>query len=175
MNPVAPSGKKSPSWFNADNLFTGVTVALMLVILAVFLLYPVVDICRLSFFKDGVFTLENYTDYFSEPRIFRSFYNSMFVSIVTMVITTVLAFLFGNGITNLLRREADIALRMVRPAQSTLVARKLAELPLVKAGDELGFIRFGSRVDHIIPVGSTIKVKPGEKVTGCKSIIAELN
>jgi len=99
MNPVAPSGKKSCAWFNADNLFTGVTVALMLVILSVFLLYPVVDICRLSFFKDGVFTLENYADYFSEPRIFRSFYNSMFVSMATMVITTVLAFLFAYGLT----------------------------------------------------------------------------
>jgi len=53
MNPVEPSGKKSSAWFNADNLFTGVIMAFMLVILAVFLLYPVVDICRLSFFKDG--------------------------------------------------------------------------------------------------------------------------
>ena len=99
MTPVEPSGTKCSTWFNADNLFTGVIMAFMLVILAVFLLYPVVDICRLSFFKDGVFTLQNYVDYFSEPRIFRSFYNSMFVSMVTMVITTVLAFLFAYGLT----------------------------------------------------------------------------
>jgi len=31
----------------------------------------------------------------------------------------------SNGITNLLRRDADIAVRMVRPEQSSLVARKL--------------------------------------------------
>lgn len=31
----------------------------------------------------------------------------------------------SNGLTNLLRRDADIAVRMVRPAQSSLVARKL--------------------------------------------------
>ncbi len=37
----------------------------------------------------------------------------------------------SNQISNLLRREADIAVRMVRPAQATLVARKLAELPIV--------------------------------------------
>ena len=36
----------------------------------------------------------------------------------------------SNGTADLLRREADIALRMVRPAQSTLVARKLADVPL---------------------------------------------
>jgi DNA-binding transcriptional LysR family regulator len=34
----------------------------------------------------------------------------------------------SNHLTNLLRREADIALRMVRPQQGTLVARKLGEI-----------------------------------------------
>jgi len=36
-----------------------------------------------------------------------------------------------NGLNNLLRREADIAVRMVRPQQESLVARKLADLPVV--------------------------------------------
>jgi DNA-binding transcriptional LysR family regulator len=36
----------------------------------------------------------------------------------------------SNAVENLLEREADIALRMVRPKQAGLVARKLAELPL---------------------------------------------
>ena len=39
----------------------------------------------------------------------------------------------SNQLSNLLRREADIAVRMVRPAQGSLVARKLAELPIVAA------------------------------------------
>jgi DNA-binding transcriptional LysR family regulator len=39
----------------------------------------------------------------------------------------------SNQISNLLRREADIAVRMVRPAQGSLVARKLADLPIVAA------------------------------------------
>jgi DNA-binding transcriptional LysR family regulator len=39
----------------------------------------------------------------------------------------------SNQISNLLRREADIAVRMVRPTQGSLVARKLAELPIVAA------------------------------------------
>jgi DNA-binding transcriptional LysR family regulator len=37
----------------------------------------------------------------------------------------------SNELTNLLRREADIAVRMVRPAQSSLVARKLGEIEVV--------------------------------------------
>jgi DNA-binding transcriptional LysR family regulator len=39
----------------------------------------------------------------------------------------------SNAITNLLRREADIAVRMVRPAQQSLVARKLGDVPIVAA------------------------------------------
>ena len=42
----------------------------------------------------------------------------------------------SNQINNLLRREADIAVRMVRPAQATLVARKLADVPLVACAHE---------------------------------------
>jgi len=34
----------------------------------------------------------------------------------------------SNELTNLLRREADIAVRMVRPAQGSLVAKKLADI-----------------------------------------------
>jgi DNA-binding transcriptional LysR family regulator len=37
----------------------------------------------------------------------------------------------SNELSNLLRREADIAVRMVRPAQGSLVARKLADIPIV--------------------------------------------
>lgn len=37
----------------------------------------------------------------------------------------------SNDITNLLRREADIAVRMVRPVQGSLVARKLADIAIV--------------------------------------------
>ncbi len=37
----------------------------------------------------------------------------------------------SNQISNLLRREADIAVRMVRPAQGSLVVRKLGEIGIV--------------------------------------------
>ena len=42
----------------------------------------------------------------------------------------------SNQLSNLLRREADIAVRMVRPAQGSLVARKLGELPIVAAAHQ---------------------------------------
>lgn len=37
----------------------------------------------------------------------------------------------SNRVENLLRRDADIAVRMVEPSQQDLIARKIADLPLV--------------------------------------------
>lgn len=42
------------------------------------------------------------------------------------------------------------------------------------AGDQLGFIRFGSRVDILLPLEYKIKVNIGQKVTGGKTLLAEL-
>ncbi len=83
----------------SDRLLTGAAMGLLLAVLAFFLLYPVYDITKLSFFRNGLFTFRNYAAYFTNPRMFRSFTNSLFVSVVTMVITTVLAFFFAYGLT----------------------------------------------------------------------------
>ncbi len=42
----------------------------------------------------------------------------------------------SNALTNLLRREADIAVRMVQPAQASLVARKINDIAIVAAAHE---------------------------------------
>jgi len=44
---------------------------------------------------------------------------------------------------------------------------------LVK-GDELGFIKFGSRVDLLLPVDTKLDVKIGQKVVGKKTVIGKL-
>jgi len=50
----------------------------------------------------------------------------------------------SNQLTNLLRREADIAVRMVRPEQGSLVARKLAEVEIVAAAHQSYLDRAGT-------------------------------
>jgi len=50
----------------------------------------------------------------------------------------------SNQLSNLLRREADIAVRMVRPVQGSLVARKLADIPIVAAAHERYLARAGT-------------------------------
>ncbi len=89
----------APSNLISDRWMTGITMGFLLAVLVFFMLYPVYDICKLSFFKDGVFTLKNYVAYFTNPRMFRSLTNSLYVSVVTMVITTILAFFFAYGLT----------------------------------------------------------------------------
>jgi phosphatidylserine decarboxylase len=59
-----------------------------------------------------------------------------------------------------------------------LIARRV--LCYVNSGERLergqryGFIRFGSRVDLYLPVGSTARVSVGDKVTAAETIVAEL-
>ena len=44
----------------------------------------------------------------------------------------------------------------------------------VARGDRFGLIRFGSRMDTFLPVGSRVRVKVGDRVKGGESILAEL-
>ncbi|MEI8006232.1 MAG: phosphatidylserine decarboxylase family protein [Bacteroidota bacterium] len=45
----------------------------------------------------------------------------------------------------------------------------------VSQGEELGFIKFGSRVDLLLPVGTKLEVKLGQKVTGKQTIIGRFD
>lgn len=45
----------------------------------------------------------------------------------------------------------------------------------VTQGQELGFIKFGSRVDLLMPPDVNVRVKPGDKVTGKVSVIASFD
>ncbi len=44
----------------------------------------------------------------------------------------------------------------------------------VTKGEQLGFIKFGSRVDILLPIGTEILVKPGDTTKGCITPIAKL-
>jgi phosphatidylserine decarboxylase len=45
----------------------------------------------------------------------------------------------------------------------------------VRAGDRYGVMKFGSRMDVFLPVGSELRVKVGEAVRGGETIIAVLH
>lgn len=43
-----------------------------------------------------------------------------------------------------------------------------------KAGEQCGIIKFGSRIDLYLPLDAQIKVRNGDKVRACESVIAQL-
>jgi phosphatidylserine decarboxylase len=59
-----------------------------------------------------------------------------------------------------------------------LVARRIVchidEGDKVEAGATYGLIRFGSRVDTYVPLGSRVLVEPGQKTIGGETVLAEL-
>ena len=45
----------------------------------------------------------------------------------------------------------------------------------VAKADECGIIKFGSRIDMFLPLDAEVKVKIGDYVKACESVIAELH
>jgi DNA-binding transcriptional LysR family regulator len=50
----------------------------------------------------------------------------------------------SNQVSNLLQREADIAVRMVRPVQQSLLTRKMADIPITAAAHDSYLKRAGT-------------------------------
>ncbi len=72
-------------------------------------------------------------------------------------------------------KAPDIMIRQIAGfvAQRILTYTKPGDK--VNQGDEFGFIKFGSRVDLLLPLGINILVKLGEKVKGNKTPIASID
>ncbi|HEY8783759.1 MAG TPA: phosphatidylserine decarboxylase family protein [Mucilaginibacter sp.] len=69
---------------------------------------------------------------------------------------------------------AAILVRQIAGAMARRIVWYVKEGEAVKQGEQLGFIKFGSRVDTFLPLGSTVKVSIGEMVKGGKTVLAEL-
>lgn len=65
----------------------------------------------------------------------------------------------------------QILLRQVAGAMARRIVCYAEEEKPVKQGDQMGFIKFGSRVDLYFPLGSQIDVKLDQKVTGRQTIL----
>ncbi|MFM9945545.1 MAG: phosphatidylserine decarboxylase family protein [Bacteroidia bacterium] len=71
-------------------------------------------------------------------------------------------------------RGDKILFRQIAGALARRICWYVKEGQPVKQAQEMGFIKFGSRVDVFIPLNATINVKIGEKTSGGQSIIAQL-
>jgi phosphatidylserine decarboxylase len=65
----------------------------------------------------------------------------------------------------------EILVRQIAGAVARRIVPYAVQGQQVVQGDELGFIKFGSRVDLFLPLDVKIEVKTGDKVTGNETII----
>jgi len=70
--------------------------------------------------------------------------------------------------------DFDVMLRQIAGKVARRIVNYLEEGDEVIQGEDLGFIKFGSRVDLFLPLDTEIKVKIGQKVKGGITIIGKL-
>ena len=69
----------------------------------------------------------------------------------------------------------DILTRQVAGAMARRIVTYLQEGESYEIDEHLGFIKFGSRVDVYLPLGTEVCVELGQKTTGNETVIARLN
>ena len=70
--------------------------------------------------------------------------------------------------------EEEILLRQIAGYLAKRIINYLDEGDEVQQGGEMGFIKFGSRVDLFLPLDANIKVEIGQKVKGNRTVIARI-
>ena len=69
--------------------------------------------------------------------------------------------------------KISILCRQIAGALARRIITYATTEKIVKASDEIGFIKFGSRVDVFLPINTKINVNIGDQVVGGQSIIAK--
>ena len=70
--------------------------------------------------------------------------------------------------------KGEVLVKQIAGALAKRISNYLRQGQQVKQNQELGFIRFGSRVDLLLPVGTKVNVKIGDKVKGGVTVLAEM-
>ena len=70
--------------------------------------------------------------------------------------------------------KVQILFRQIAGALAKRIVWYVKEGQPVEQGDEMGFIKFGSRVDVFLPIGTKITVELNQVVKGGKTILAEI-
>lgn len=64
-----------------------------------------------------------------------------------------------------------VAFRQIAGFVARRIVCRLREGDRVAIGERFGMIKFGSRIDHLLPDGSEVKVKPGDRVRAGETVI----
>jgi phosphatidylserine decarboxylase len=71
--------------------------------------------------------------------------------------------------------KVAILMRQIAGALAKRIVLYSKQDEVVKQGDELGFIKFGSRVDLFLPLDTKLNIKLNQKVRGGETVLAELS
>jgi phosphatidylserine decarboxylase len=69
--------------------------------------------------------------------------------------------------------EKELLVKQIAGALAKRIVNYLKPGDKVKQAEEMGFIKFGSRVDLLLPVGTNVEVKLNQKVKGGVSVLAK--
>ena len=70
--------------------------------------------------------------------------------------------------------KAEVLLRQIAGAMAKRIVSYFDEGDSVEQGADIGFIKFGSRVDLFLPLGTRLEVEIGDKVKGNVTVLARL-
>ena len=70
--------------------------------------------------------------------------------------------------------DAKILMRQIAGAVARRIVNYLKEGQTVKQGEEMGFIKLGSRVDLFLPLDAEILVRPEQTVKGNLTVVARI-
>ena len=73
----------------------------------------------------------------------------------------------GNG-------QREVLLRQIAGAMAKRIVSYFDEGDAVEQGADIGFIKFGSRVDLFLPLDARLEVEVGDKVKGNVTVVARL-
>ena len=74
-----------------------------------------------------------------------------------------------------MKNGTQVLFRQIAGALAKRIKCYVSEGQQLEQGNEFGFIKFGSRVDIFLPIKAKVRVKPGDKTTGGKTVIAQWN
>ena len=78
-----------------------ITIAVIFVLLALFILYPIFAVVRTSVTPGGSFSLEVYRSIFDHARYFRSIRNSVMLGIIVATLATAIGFFMAYAVDRL--------------------------------------------------------------------------
>ena len=99
MATVARAPARPLAWLARAELAVGATAAAVLVLLLMFVVWPVVRVLSLSLATSSGLGLAQYAAFFSTWRLFRILVNSLLVSAVSTVVTVAVALILAYAVT----------------------------------------------------------------------------